>query len=142
MTVLPPRPGAEWKGYEVELDVHIVYNHLPPVIRTIAQEDDRMAHHVASHVRKVAIQHAPVRSGRLKNRIRLEPQGNGKINVVSDTSGQGHREYAFYNEYGTRYMHAQPYMTPAAAAGGIAMRTEGIKMGRRVDLSARTGRAI
>lgn len=126
----------------MRVSVNITHNHLPAVIRTVHQEEDRVAHHIASHIRHTAQQLAPVRTGRLKSKIRLEPKGSGNIDVVSDTSGSGHNEYAFYNEYGTRYMHAQPYMTPAAAAGTVKMRTEGVQMGKRISLSASTGRAI
>lgn len=122
--------------------VNTIYNHLPQVIRTLRNEDSRMTDHLASHIQRRAKEYAPVLTGRLKDRIRVVPQQPGTALVVSDTGGSGHREYAEYNEYGTRHMRAQPYMGPAAASGVGQMPRIGVQMGRRVTLAARSGRTI
>ena len=51
---------------------------------------------------------SPVLSGNLKGSIRLEILGDGFIAEIAE-----HTEYGKYLELGTRFMEAQPYMTPA-----------------------------
>jgi HK97 gp10 family phage protein len=118
------------------------FNHLTEVVRTLANEDDRMAENLAEYIAGRAQIYAPFRTGRLSSRIRVSSTGNGKRAVISDTSGPGIREYAAYNEYGTRYMEAQPYMRPAATDGIRHAPVVGAQMGRRVEASARTGRVV
>ena len=63
---------------------------------------------------------APVDTGRLRSSIYSEPDGPDVIVGAS-------AEYAAYVEYGTRYQHAQPFMTPAihAVAQRVAKRRAG-----------------
>jgi HK97 gp10 family phage protein len=51
---------------------------------------------------------APVDTGALRAEIHVEE----KSELASDTVSA--MPYSLYQEYGTRYMAAQPYMTPAA----------------------------
>lgn len=50
--------------------------------------------------------HAPVKTGMLRNSIKSEP-------IPLGAQVGPHVEYAAYQEYGTMYMPAQPYMRPA-----------------------------
>ncbi len=52
---------------------------------------------------------APVRTGRLRDSIRISRARRGEA-IVEATA-----PYAGYVEYGTRYMKPRPYMRPAAA---------------------------
>lgn len=51
---------------------------------------------------------APVDTSNLKNSIRMTLSGGGLIATIEE-----HTEYGIYQELGTRFMEAQPYMTPA-----------------------------
>ncbi len=55
-----------------------------------------------------AQRNAPVDTGTLKRSIGLEISADGMTAISEATA-----EYAPYVEYGTRYMEAQPYMSPA-----------------------------
>lgn len=55
-----------------------------------------------------AQRNAPVDTGTLKRSIGLEISGDGLTAKSAATA-----EYAPYQEWGTRYMEAQPYMGPA-----------------------------
>lgn len=122
--------------------VRLTQNHLPAVIRTLAKENDRLSKQLASGVTKVAKANAPVDTTHLQRNIRYERVGRGAYDVISDTGDATHREYAAYNEFGTRYMSAQPYMGPAAAAGSAMTGPIGVQMGRRISLSATTGKTV
>jgi HK97 gp10 family phage protein len=50
---------------------------------------------------------APTDTGSLRNSIRRDVQSETYAEVVADA------EYAVYQEFGTRYMAAQPFMRPA-----------------------------
>lgn len=63
----------------------------------------------AIRIEKRARQLVPVDTGKLRRSIEIEYENGGLIaRVTSDV------EYAPYVEFGTRKMHAQPFMTPAA----------------------------
>jgi HK97 gp10 family phage protein len=125
------------------MDVRIENDNIPAVIRTLEAEQARASEQVAEHIKKRAERNAPLRTGHLRRRIRLEKFGHGEtVDVVSDTGDATHREYAAYNEFGTRYMSARPYMTPAAVEGILFLPAMGVSMGARIELSAATGRAI
>lgn len=51
---------------------------------------------------------SPVDTGNLKNSIRMTLSGGGLIATIEE-----HTEYGIYQELGTRFMEAQPYMNPA-----------------------------
>lgn len=61
-----------------------------------------------SELQKKAQQAAPYDTGNLRRSIKLDVSDNGMTATVT-----AHAEYAPYVEYGTRYMDAQPYMTPS-----------------------------
>lgn len=60
----------------------------------------------AAIVEGAAKGHAPVKTGMLRNSIKSEP-------IPMGAQVGPHVEYAAYQEYGTMYMPAQPYMRPA-----------------------------
>lgn len=68
------------------------------------------AYRVAVRIRKNAKALAPVRTGYLKRSIKADKIAPGHWTVTVGA------HYGRYVEYGTRYMHAQPYMTPAIEA--------------------------
>lgn len=117
------------------------YNHIPAVIRSLRKEDDQLAYNMAEYMMGKAMVYAPYRTGHLAAEIRTERVRDGHHMVVSSTADATHREYAEYNEYGTRYMRAQPYMMPAYADGIGHMPEEGNAFGERIDRVARTGKA-
>lgn len=61
----------------------------------------------ATNVKKHAKMRVPVRTGALRDSIATKRVGtrHWKVSVG--------KEYGVYVEYGTRYMHAQPYFRPA-----------------------------
>jgi HK97 gp10 family phage protein len=52
----------------------------------------------------------------LRSGIDVEGAGTSVVVKASSLDGGGEREYAAYNEYGTRYMGAQPFMLPGYQA--------------------------
>lgn len=61
-----------------------------------------------SEMQRSAQQKAPVDTGTLKRSIKLDIQ-NGGMRAKTEATV----EYAPYQEYGTRFMNAHPYMKPA-----------------------------
>ena len=55
-----------------------------------------------------AMLYAPVDTGTLKRSISFKIEDGGLTAVITPTA-----HYASYVEYGTRFMNAQPYLTPA-----------------------------
>ena len=61
-----------------------------------------------SELQQKAQEKAPVDTGTLKRSIKLDIEDGGMRAVV-----EAEAEYAPYQEFGTRFMDAQPYMKPA-----------------------------
>ena len=61
-----------------------------------------------SRLQAKAMKEVPVDTGTLKRSIALEIENSGMTAVTEATA-----HYAAYQEYGTRFMAAQPYMRPA-----------------------------
>lgn len=118
------------------------YNHFPQVIETLSKEADRLSETMAGNMKEKCIDNAPFLTGHLQGRIRVEHPSNGSHEVVSDTGDATHREYAAYQEYGTRYQHAQPYMLPGYVQGLAALQGASEACGRRIELSATSGAVI
>lgn len=126
--------------------IRLTRNAVPRVMRALAKEDERMAGDLARYVRDKAKHHAPVDTGNLRDRIRVEGTGSSR-DVVSDTKDRSkppllwstQRDYAYYVEYGSVWDPAHPYMAPAALEGKKHMRTIGQEMGRRIENIARSG---
>ena len=61
-----------------------------------------------SEMQQRAMKYVPVDTGTLKRSLRLDISQDGLTAKVTANTN-----YAGYVEWGTRYMHAQPYMRPA-----------------------------
>lgn len=61
-----------------------------------------------SQLQQNAQKRAPVDTGNLKRSIQLEIKDGGLMAEVAATA-----DYSAYVEYGTRFMHAQPYVRPS-----------------------------
>lgn len=72
------------------------------------------AKQTAERVAELAGQFVPVDTGALRRSIRVEVMDDLTLTVWA---GDDAVDYAGYVEYGTRFMAAQPFMTPAALAG-------------------------
>lgn len=121
------------------------YNHLPAVIRTVAKRHDDVAEGVAKAAVRNAKVHAPVLTGNLKLTIHAEKTGPNAWAAVADTqhADRSQRAYAQYVEYGTRYAHAQPFMTPAYVEARVtALPSQAALFGARVEAAAITGRTM
>lgn len=83
--------------------------------RIAAQLDgntDKVLQIVARRVEQGAKMLAPVDTGALRNSIMTEKMGENYWQVHDGV------EYGIYQEFGTRYMAAHPFMTPAAEQAG------------------------
>ena len=67
-----------------------------------------------SELQQKAQQKAPVDTGQLRRSIRLEIEADGMTAVVSANT-----DYAAYQEYGTRFMPAHPYLRPSLNEQGV-----------------------
>jgi HK97 gp10 family phage protein len=97
----------------INVSIEVSHNNIPNVISAIGTEAGECVTKIARGVQDSAQNHAPVLTGALKAGITVQG-GGGTTAVVSASSidGGADREYAQYNEYGTRYMGAQPFMLP------------------------------
>lgn len=77
------------------------------LIKTVRSNSNQLAYNYARNVEMFAKVKAPVRTGNLKRSIQrtLISPGHHKVTVGA--------YYGVYVEYGTRYMHAQPFFRPA-----------------------------
>lgn len=129
-------------------EIRLVFNHVPAVILTLHKREDNLARDLAVNVREGARAKAPKRTGNLTRTIHTE-KVSGAVGSMYITQANTKyidptlRDYAAYNEFGTRYMAAQPYMMPAyhmmlALLYPIAE----FSMGLPIEISAKTGRAV
>lgn len=108
----------------VTIRVQVVKNNLPRcAAECIARQDD-LSTAIAEDMHRVASATAPVRTGALKAGIQLHA-GNPAEVTASSRDGGALREYALYNEFGTRYMSAQPFMMPGYVAGRAMVNVRG-----------------
>jgi len=95
---------------EVSLKVHGVEamaSMLKAKERQFADSLARVVAEAAMNIERNAKSLAPVRTGFLRNSIHAELPGGPMAYV------KAYAPYAHYVEYGTRRMHARPYMRPA-----------------------------
>jgi HK97 gp10 family phage protein len=97
-------------GIDVRVQVH--KNNIPAVIRAVETHDDNAVRGFADAVKDRAQANAPVLTGRLREGITVSGGGASYQITASSLDGGAEREYAAYNEFGTRNMHAQPFMKP------------------------------
>ena len=83
------------------------------LLKGIAATEDEAAKELvrkaAADIQDAAMHLVPVKSGTLKRSIMIDIFPGGQSAKVEATA-----DYAAYVEYGTRYMSARPFMTPAA----------------------------
>lgn len=106
------------------MPTHIVYDHLPRCAAECLARQDDLSTAVAKAMQSAAKGFAPVRTGALRDGINLV-EGNPAEVTASSRAGGATREYALYNEFGTRYMNAQPFMMPGYVAGLATVYTKG-----------------
>lgn len=92
--------GVEFTGVN-ELRVALKKKAGLDAVKKVVQYD-------GAKLQKAAQRNAPVDTGFLKRSIGLEIQDSG-LTAKSEATA----EYAGYQEWGTRFMEAQPYMKPA-----------------------------
>lgn len=95
-----------------DVNIHVTKNHIPQVIEAVQTHDDNCVKGFAEAVKDKAQAKAPVRTGRLREGITVNGSDAHYEISASSVEGGADREYAAYNEFGTRRMHAQPFMKP------------------------------
>lgn len=117
--------------------VQIVFNHLPQVAAATKAGADDLSNELAKIAKNEAERLVPVRFGFLKAGIHLEGEGDTEVSVVaSSVQGGANREYSQYVEYGTRFMAAQPFMTPAYVAALAALPAKSAAYGAKIEAAA------
>lgn len=89
--------------------IRVVSNKFPELIRKSPEKAKELVKKAAYEFEARAKVEVPVDTGNLRNSIRTTFENDGMTGIVSTNV-----EYAIYVEYGTRFMAAQPYFTPAA----------------------------
>lgn len=115
--------------------VIIIYDHLPRCAAVALSAADDLSTDVAKDMHDGARAAAPVRTGALRNGIKHHP-GNPAEVTASSLEGGGLREYALYNEFGTRYMSANPFMMPGYMAGLAKLPARGREYGAKIEAAA------
>lgn len=117
------------------MPVYVVYDHLPQCAAVALSAADDLSTDVARDMHDGAQRAAPVRTGALRQGINLHP-GNPASVTASSLEGGGLREYAAYNEFGTRYMNANPFMMPGYVAGLAQVPVHGRTYGAKIEAAA------
>ena len=92
--------GVQVIGFE-KLEAKLTKNMDLSAVRTVVRKN-------GSEMQRKAQEKAPVDTGHLRRSITLEMTDGGKTAEVEPTA-----DYGAYVELGTRFMKAQPYLTPA-----------------------------
>lgn len=104
----------------VSVNVRLVYNRTKVLQGAMRENAERTVRKTALDILNDAMHLAPVDTGNLKNS--LAPGGPGNIFEMGIGSRGGANiaatigtavPYAVYQEYGTRFMPAHPFLTPA-----------------------------
>ena len=103
--------------------------------RALKTEIDALNRETAHKVAFLGRQYAPVRTGRLRNSIQVQPSGRFRDQYVVGVGAP----YGKFVEFGTRRMRAQPYLRPAAERVRQEYRQQAIKAVRR---AVRKGAAV
>jgi hypothetical protein len=80
---------------------------IPMLVARLAAVDE-LPDEIGRHMETVAQAHARVRTGYMRENIRWDPTAHEL---------RGGAPYTVFNEFGTRYMSAQPMFQPALEAG-------------------------
>jgi HK97 gp10 family phage protein len=95
----------------------VVTSRVPGVTRQVREAAALAVQKGAYDVEANAKRFAPVLTGLLRNSIQTHRLDSLTWEVESPV------HYSVFQEYGTRYMSAQPYMTPAALIVGRSLET-------------------
>lgn len=117
------------------MPVIVVYNHLPQCAAVALSAADDLCKDIARDMHGAAQRAAPVRTGALRRGITLE-EGNPSTVSASSLAGGGLREYAAYNEFGTRYMSANPFMLPGYVYGLARVPIHARTYGNKIEAAA------
>lgn len=90
------------------ISVRVVSDRLPALIGALRQQPKAGAMQSAQRIAERARSSVHVITGKTRNSIRAVPTANGAM----VTAGEG----ALYEEFGTRYRSAHPFLLPAAEA--------------------------
>lgn len=88
--------------------LRVVFNKFPELIRKSPEKAKELVEKAAFELEARAKLDVPVDTGTLRNSIQTTFENDGFTGVVATNV-----EYAIYVEYGTRFMSARPYFTPA-----------------------------
>jgi HK97 gp10 family phage protein len=80
------------------------------VVLNLTPAVDRAVQSTAREIRDTAKTLSPVKTGKLRKSIESRKTGEAQAQVGTDV------DYGIYQEYGTRHMSAQPFLTPAFQA--------------------------
>lgn len=110
-------------------------NNLPRCAAMALAAADDLSTDVAKDMHDGAQAAAPVRTGALRTGIHHHP-GNPAEVTASSLEGGASREYAHYNEFGTRYMSANPFMMPGYIVGLAQVPVRGRQYGAKIEAVA------
>ncbi len=117
------------------MPVIVVYNHLDRCAAVALSAADDLCTDIANTMHQAAQAAAPVRTGALRRGINVQA-GNPAEVTASSVAGGASREYAEYNEFGTRYMNPQPFMMPGFVAGLASVPIHGRTYGQKIESAA------
>jgi len=117
------------------MPVVIEYDHLPRCAAVAIQQEAVLSGDIAKDMQKFARRHVAVRTGALFRGIEYHYGDSAEV-TASSRAGGAPREYAYYNEYGTRYMSPHPFMMPAFVEGVARLPIHARKYGRRIEEAA------
>jgi HK97 gp10 family phage protein len=119
----------------MSVDITVVYNNIPSVIRQLAV--DPIAKHVAEYGQERAQTYAPKLTGHLTSSINVVIDAIiGGWVITVKTGDAVHRDYAHFQEYGTRKMAAQPFMNPAYVDMLQHLEIDAVNFGKRIESAA------
>lgn len=107
-------------------------NRFDDIARFLPKEAQAVLTETADRYVDEAKRRVPVDTGNLKRSIRIYERGASDV-IVRAMGGAGGRTYAAYVEYGTIYMPAQPFMTPARDKANRYMDRELTKLARKLE---------
>lgn len=113
----------------------VVYDHLPRCAAQALAGQADLSTNVAKDMHQGAQAAVHVRTGALKRGINVNG-GNPAEVTASSLAGGAPREYAFYNEFGTRYMSANPFMMPGFVVGLAMLPARGREYGAAIEAVA------
>lgn len=117
------------------MPIIVEYNHLDRCAAVVLSATDDLCTDIARDMQQAAKNSAPVMTGALQRGINLV-EGNPAEVTASSIEGGAMREYAQYNEYGTRHMSAQPFMMPGFVSGLARVPVHARAYGAKIEAAA------